>query len=177
MVATADSDVPACSQGAACAHKSLDDSYALMYPPARDQVIALTTFGDPLTVWQDEVYFPPVPIKAADLTYCEYNTPDPLCVDDALNFPTDPVAFIDRLQKIWNEASTVNMNSAQKSALASLVIQLPDQARHQLTKLGSDILHGHIRRWLLTPQHFWYGLGSDSATSLAAEEIFAVFYS
>ncbi|KAJ3491610.1 hypothetical protein NLG97_g5563 [Lecanicillium saksenae] len=88
------------SQGALCAHKSLDASTALANPHARSQVIAVATFGDPISVWSDSIHFPTLPGNANLLSYCQVKTPDPLCTNPLDDFPTSPKAFIDKLEAI-----------------------------------------------------------------------------
>ncbi|CAH0058633.1 unnamed protein product [Clonostachys solani] len=58
-----------------------------------------------------------------------------------------------------------------KSALATMILELPKQATKQLITLASDIKNGHLQRWMLSPQHFWYGL--DGSTTKAAEQVVA----
>lgn len=162
------------SQGALCAHKSLDASKGLASEHARSQVIALTTFGDPISVWADTITFPALPQNAQHLSYCETSTPDPLCTNPLGNFPHSPSAFLEKLQALWKDFSQTGPNSAQKTALGDLVVQLTSQAKTKIGKLGEDILAGHIRRWMLTPQHFLYGLGPHPLTAQAADDIVRV---
>ncbi|CAG9947559.1 unnamed protein product [Clonostachys rosea f. rosea IK726] len=53
----------------------------------------------------------------------------------------------------------------------NMIVQLPLQASKQLSTLASDIKNGHLQRWMLSPQHFWYGL--DGSTTKAAEQVVA----
>lgn len=167
---------PCYSQGALCAHKSLDASNALTNAHARSQVIAVTTFGDPISVWSDTIAFPALPPNAKLLSYCETNTPDPLCTNPLEDFPHSPKAFVDKLEAIWRDFSTAGLNDAQKKAIGDLAVQLVSQAKSKIGKLGKDILSGHIRHWMLTPQHFLYGLGPHPMTEQAAEDIAKVFH-
>lgn len=64
------------------------------------------------------------------------------------------------------------MNTAQKSALGSLVVALPTQAVKQLGTLAKDIFNGNLRRWMLTPEHFWYGM--DGSVSQASDRVLAL---
>lgn len=83
--------------------------------------------------------------------------------------PTDPAGFIDYLKQIWANVDQASMNDAQKASLGSIILELPQQAVHQLDTLVRDIANGNLRRWLLTPEHFWYGM--DGSTSQAADRI------
>ena len=103
------------------------------------------------------------------LSYCEQTTPDPLCSNPRTSFPTDPTGLIDRLKQIWQQVDSTKMNAAQKAAVADMIIQLPTQAMSELSTLASDIIHGRIRRWLLTPEHFWYGI--DGTTKKAVDDL------
>ncbi|CAH0017888.1 unnamed protein product [Clonostachys rhizophaga] len=47
----------------------------------------------------------------------------------------------------------------------------PYPASKQLSTLASDIKNSHLQRWMLSPQHFWYGL--DGSTTKAAEQVVA----
>lgn len=163
------------SQGALCAHKSLDASKGLASEHARSQVIALTTFGDPISVWADSITVPALPQNAQHLSYCETSTPDPLCTNPLGDFPHSPSAFLEKLQAVWKDFSQASLNTAQKTALGDLVLQLTSQAKSKIGKLDEDILSGHIRRWMLTPQHFLYGLGSHPMTAQAVDDIARVF--
>lgn len=160
-----------CSQGALCARKSLK------YISAKNRIIALTTFGDPVSVWQDTVSFPNLPSNTRALSYCQTNTPDPLCTNPLENFPTNPIKFIERLKAVWEEFDQANLNFDQKAAVVSLIMELPQQATKKIGRLGQDIIGGHLRRWLLTPQHFMYGVGNSPMTRKAAEDIFKVYQS
>ncbi len=163
------------SQGALCAHKSLDASKALVDEHARSQVIALTTFGDPISVWSDSTNFPAPPRNARLLSYCEANIPDPLCTNPLERWPHSPQAFIDKLEAMWRDFSDADLNGAQETAIGDLIVQLTSQAKSKIGKLGKDILAGHIRHWMLTPQHFLYGLGPHPMTEQAAEDIARAF--
>ncbi|KAI5859983.1 carbohydrate esterase family 5 protein [Durotheca rogersii] len=156
------------SQGALCAHKAFGE-----LGDAASNVIALGVFGDPISAWRDTVDYPAIPKGTALLSYCETLTPDPLCTNPAEDFPRGPVAFIERLKAIWREVDAVGMNAAQKKALAGLLIELPSQAMRQLDNLATDILNGHIRRWMLTPQHFWYGI--DGKVETAADDLLSLY--
>ncbi|XWX01813.1 hypothetical protein V2A60_009842 [Cordyceps javanica] len=163
------------SQGALCAHKSLDPSNALVDEHARSRVIALTTFGDPVSAWSDSISFPALPENARLLSYCETGIPDPLCTNPLEDWPHSPKAFIDKLQAIWHDFGDADLNSAQKAAIHDLVAQLVSQARSKIGKLGGDIFSGHIRHWILTPQHFLYGVGLHPMTKQAAADIARIF--
>ncbi|CAG9951377.1 unnamed protein product [Clonostachys rosea f. rosea IK726] len=58
-----------------------------------------------------------------------------------------------------------------QGSLRPMIVQLPLQASKQLSTLASDIKNGHLQRWMLSPQHFWYGL--DGSTTKAAEQVVA----
>ncbi|KAJ6784902.1 hypothetical protein PWT90_02375 [Aphanocladium album] len=163
------------SQGALCAHKSLDASEALVNAHARSQVIAVTTFGDPVPAWSDSINFPALPKNAKLLSYCETNTPDPLCTNPLGDWPHSPKAFLEKLDAVWHDFSDADLNSAQKSAIGDLIVQLTSQAKSKIGKLGKDILAGHIRHWMLTPAHFLYGLGPHPMTEQAANDIARIF--
>lgn len=131
------------------------------------------TFGDPIGVWEDTVDYPALPPRAKSLSYCEQTTPDPLCTDPTEDLPTDPIEFIDRLKDIWEDVDQADMNDAQKSALGDLIMELPSQAMGELGTLTDDLVNGRIRRWMLTPEHFWYGI--DGTVNTAADELVAAF--
>lgn len=157
-----------CSQGALCAHKSIAG-----LGDASSKVIAFVTFGDPIGVWENTIEFPSLPVEAKPLSYCEQTTPDPLCTDPLQDFPTDPLEFIDRLKDIWDDVDQAEMTDAQKASLGDLILELPKQALGQLGTLKSDLEDGNLRRWLLTPEHFWYGI--DGTVETAADEVIAAF--
>ncbi|KAI1327279.1 alpha/beta-hydrolase [Xylariaceae sp. FL0255] len=157
------------SQGALCAHKSLGS-----LGDAASSVIAVTTFGDPIDVWTDSITFPSNPSNAQSFTYCKQSPIDPLCQDPSDDtFSSDSLEFIDDLKDIWENASSINLTDDQKSAFASIVTELPEQASDQITQLATDIANGDIRRWELTPQHFWYG--DDGTVQQAAIDIMSAF--
>lgn len=156
------------SQGALCAHKSLGK-----IGDAASNVIALGVFGDPISVWEDSVDYPAIPQGTELLSYCEKTTPDPLCTNPTEDFPQDPVAFIDRVKAIWEEVDETHMNDAQREAVRDILIELPEQALGQLGQLATDVLEGHLRRWMLTPEHFWYGI--DEKVSTAADDLVRVY--
>lgn len=160
------------SQGALCAHKSFN---SLTSPATRSRVFALTTFGDPISVWQDDMFFPALPANTKLLSYCKTSTPDPLCTNPLEDLPHDPKQFVQRLEAIWRDFSTADLNDAQKQAVKDLISELPKQASKKIGKLGKDILAGHIRRWMLTPQHFLYGVGPNPMTQQAASDIVAAY--
>ena len=139
--------------------------------------MALVTFGDPISVWNDTITFPALPETAKALTYCDMTTPDPLCTNPVEDFPHSPTQFLEKLKDIWNDFSQADLNDEQKAALKSLVGELLDQASSKIGKLGEDIIAGHIRRWMLTPQHFLYGLGPHPAVEQAADDVLAAFRS
>ncbi|KAK6952565.1 hypothetical protein Daesc_004855 [Daldinia eschscholtzii] len=156
------------SQGALCAHKALGE-----LGDAAANVIALGVFGDPIGVWQDSVDYPAIPEDISFLSYCESTTPDPLCTNPIEDFPHNPKAFIDRLKVIWEEVDTTHMNAIQKEAVGELLVELPKQAVKELGQLATDIAEGHLRRWMLSPQHFWYGI--DGKINTAADDLFRVY--
>ncbi|KAI1643201.1 carbohydrate esterase family 5 protein [Daldinia loculata] len=158
------------SQGAQCAHKALGE-----LDSAVANVIALGVFGDPISVWQDSVDYPAIPEDITLLSYCEKTTPDPLCTDPMEDFPQNPKAFIDRLKTIWEEVDTTHMNDAQKAAVGELLVELPKQAIKELGQLATDISQGHLRRWMLSPQHFWYGI--DGKVKTAVDDLLRVYNS
>ncbi|KAI1463490.1 carbohydrate esterase family 5 protein [Daldinia caldariorum] len=158
------------SQGALCAHKAMGE-----LGDAATNVIALGVFGDPVGVWQDSVDYPAIPEGVNFLSYCEKTTPDPLCANPTEDFPHTPKAFIDRLKDIWEEVDTTHMNDAQKGAVGELLIELPKQAVKELGQLATDIAGGHLRRWMLSPQHFWYGI--DGKVETAADDLLRVYNS
>ncbi|OAA63090.1 hypothetical protein ISF_04966 [Cordyceps fumosorosea ARSEF 2679] len=143
-------------QGALCAHKNLD---ALVNEHARGQLIALVTFGDPVSVWSDTLRFP----RAAGQRGA------------ALDWPRSPRAFVDKLEAVWREYSDADLDGAQKAAMGDLVVQLTGQAKSRIWKLGKDILAGHICRWMLMPQHFVCGLGQHAMTARATEDVARIF--
>ncbi|KAL7627956.1 hypothetical protein AAE478_002152 [Parahypoxylon ruwenzoriense] len=156
------------SQGALCAHKALGE-----LGDAVANVIALGVFGDPISVWEDSVDYPAIAGGTTLLSYCEATTPDPLCTNPMEDFPHNPIAFVDRLKTIWGEVDAAEMNDAQREALRDLLTELPRQAMDQLDQLARDILDGHLRRWLLTPEHFWYGI--DGKVRTAADDLVRVY--
>ncbi|KAI8965485.1 carbohydrate esterase family 5 protein [Daldinia sp. FL1419] len=157
------------SQGALCAHKALGELGS-----AATNVIALGVFGDPINVWQDSIDYPEIPKDTTLLSYCEKTTPDPLCANPTEDFPQSPKAFIDRLKAIWEEVDTTHMDDAQKEAVGELIVELPKQAMKQLGQIGTDIVKGHLRRWMLSPQHFWYGI--DGKAKTAADDLFSLYH-
>lgn len=163
------------SQGALCAHKSFAPTGPLNDPVIRNKVIALTTFGDPVRVWDDSIAFPILPTNTKLLSYCQQDTPDPLCTNPLEDFPREPKAFIDRLKAIWRDFSTAGLNAEQRAAIADIAVTLPQQATKKIGKLGHDILAGHLNHWLLTPQHFLYGVGQHPMVVTAAEDIYNVY--
>lgn len=90
-----------------------------------------------------------------------------------MDFPKDPLGFVNRLKAVWKEVDSAHMNEAQKKALKDMAVELPKQAMKQLGKLGKDLVEGHIRRWMLTPEHFWYGI--DGKVETAAEDLVRVY--
>lgn len=156
------------SQGALCAHKSLGK-----LGDAASNVIALGVFGDPVSVWQDSIDFPAIPQGTTLLSYCEKTTPDPLCTNPIEDFPKDPVAFIDIIKDIWEEVDETHMNDVQKEAVGEILVELPKEALKQVGRLATDALEGHLRRWMLTPEHFWYGI--DGKVSTAADDLIRVY--
>ncbi|KAI1767194.1 carbohydrate esterase family 5 protein [Hypoxylon sp. FL1150] len=156
------------SQGALCAHKSLGK-----LGDAASNVIALGVFGDPVSVWQDSIDFPAVPQGTKLLSYCEKTTPDPLCTNPAEDFPQDPTAFIDKITAMWQEVDKTHMNDAQREAVGELLVELPEQALKEVGQLMEDILEGHLRRWMLTPEHFWYGI--DGTVETAVDDLVSVY--
>ncbi|KAI0098496.1 carbohydrate esterase family 5 protein [Daldinia grandis] len=156
------------SQGAQCAHKALGEVGS-----AITNVIALGVFGDPISVWQDSVDYPAIPNDVTLLSYCEKTTPDPLCTDPMEDFPHNPKEFINRLKTIWEEVDTTHMNGAQKEAVGELLVELPKQAIKELGQLATDISQGHLRRWMLSPQHFWYGI--DGKVKTAVDDLLRVY--
>jgi cutinase len=142
-----------------------------MSPASAAKVIAYVSFGDPYPVWASGKKFPSIPSNAKQITFCESAPTDPLCGSLLSGWPTTATGVIDHLKKIWSNVDQAKMNSAQKSALASMIVQLPLQASKQLSTLASDIKNGHLQRWMLSPQHFWYGL--DGSTTKAAEQVVA----
>ncbi|KAH8900817.1 alpha/beta-hydrolase [Thozetella sp. PMI_491] len=161
------------SQGALCAHKSFDTSYGLYDSAVRSRVIALTTFGDPMDVWQDSETLPALPSNTKFLTYCQSTVPDPLCRNPLEDFPSSASGLIDWLVDMWETVDETHMNDDQRAAVADLLVELPKQAAGELGHLARDIFNGDIRRWLLTPEHFWYGI--DGTVVTAAADIASVF--
>ncbi|OAA71082.1 Cutinase [Akanthomyces lecanii RCEF 1005] len=131
--------------------------------------------GDPISVWSDSTNFPAPPINARLLSYCEANIPDPLCTNPLEGWPHSPQAFIDKLEAMWRDFSDADLNGVQETAIGDLIVQLTSQAKSKIGKLGKDILAGHIPHWMLTPQHFLYGLGPHPMTEQAAEDIARAF--
>ncbi|OTA65734.1 carbohydrate esterase family 5 protein [Hypoxylon sp. EC38] len=158
------------SQGALCAHKSLGQ-----LGNAAGNLIALGVFGDPIGVWQDNINYPKIPGNTKLLSYCEKTTPDPLCADVKEMIPTSATAFINSLVDTWNKVKVTHMSAAQKEALKSLVVELPKQAANELAQLGKDFVSGHLQRWMLTPEHFWYGI--DGTVKTASDDLIQVYKS
>ena len=140
-----------------------------------DQVIALTTFGDPISVWDDSttVIFPAVPSNVQAFSYCEQSIPDPLCTDPLEDLPDSADALISDLVDAWDAVSEVSMDDDQMDAVASLIVELPTQFLGQVDTLVENIASGDIRRWMLTPEHFFYGL--DGTVTQAANDIASAF--
>ena len=139
---------------------------------AANKVIAFVTFGDPIDIWSDTVTYPDVPSNIQQFSYCETSTPDPLCTNPIDSFPSDPVGFVQKLKEIWSDVDQTHMDDDQRAALGSLITELPSQATGELSQLGHDIISGHIRRWMLTPEHFWYGI--DGTVSQASDDILSL---
>ncbi|KAI0836253.1 carbohydrate esterase family 5 protein [Hypoxylon sp. FL0890] len=156
------------SQGALCAHKALGQ-----VGTAVSNVIALGVFGDPIRVWQNAVEYPQIPNNTKLLSYCEKTAPDPLCSDVKEMIPTSATGFINSLVDAWNKVQQTHMNDAQKEALKSLLVELPKQATNEITQLGKDFVSGHLNRWLLTPEHFWYGI--DGTVKTASDDLISVY--
>ncbi|KAI0117997.1 carbohydrate esterase family 5 protein [Hypoxylon sp. NC0597] len=156
------------SQGALCAHKSLGQVGS-----AAGNVIALGVFGDPIRVWQDDINYPKIPGNIKLLSYCEKTAPDPLCADVKETIPTSATAFINGLVDTWNKVKVTHMSAAQKEALKSLLIELPKQATNEITQLGKDLVSGHLARWMLTPEHFWYGI--DGTVKTASDDLIHLY--
>lgn len=123
-------------------------------------------------MWEGDIDFPELPASATEISFCNSAPTDPLCGNLLENFPSTPKAVIDHLRDIWEAVDDADMNDAQKGALVDLVFQLPKQALGQLGRLGKDIINGNLGRWMLTPEHFWYGM--DDSVSKATEEIVAL---
>ncbi|KAI1135548.1 carbohydrate esterase family 5 protein [Hypoxylon sp. FL0543] len=156
------------SQGALCAHKALGQ-----VGNAASNVIALGVFGDPIRVWQDDINYPQIPKSIKLLSYCEKTAPDPLCSDVKEIIPTSATAFINSLIDAWKKVEKTHMNDAQKEALKGLLVELPKQATNEITQLGKDIISGHLTRWMLTPEHFWYGI--DGTVKTASNDLISVY--
>ncbi|OAA77567.1 Cutinase [Akanthomyces lecanii RCEF 1005] len=166
------------SQGALCAHKSFNASKALVNEQARKQVIALTTFGDPVPVWSDSIKLPTLPRNVQLLTYCATSNPDPFCTDKPLqDWPHDPTAFGEKLEAVWHDYDfgAAGLSDTQKKAANDLIMALPSLIESKIGQLGKDIAAGHIRRWMLTPQHFMYGSGPHPMTEQAARDVARLF--
>lgn len=157
-----------CSQGALCARKSL----GYLDDDARSRVAALVLFGDPSGIWTDTVSFPELPSYTQELVYCELTTPDALCTDPA-ELLTDPFEFADRLEEMWDEFDDVRLNDAQRDARDSIIAQLPLEVADHFSTLLDDFKNLRFRRWMLLPQHFWYGI--DETVSQAADDVFDAF--
>ncbi|RYP20253.1 hypothetical protein DL767_009499 [Monosporascus sp. MG133] len=140
------------SQGALCARKSigyLDDD-------ARGRVIALVAFGDPYGIWSDTVRFPALPDNISELSYCQMTAPDPLCTSPS-DLLTDPFDICNRLEVMWEEFDDVRLNDAQRKSRNYIIKQLPLAVWRHFMTLLDDFAHLRFRRWMLLPQHFWYG--------------------
>lgn len=152
------------SQGALCARKSLGNLGG-----AGEKVIAFVAFGDPKAVWEDDIDFPQLPSGTAEISLCNSAPTDPLCGSPLDDFPSDPTGIVDYLKDVWKSVDEADMNDAQRDALGSLVLELPKQASSQLDTLAGDVIDGNVQRWMLTPEHFWYGM--DGSVSKAADDI------
>lgn len=155
----------------------MDIARVLTDDATRSRVLALVTFGDPISVWDDSVSFPSLPENAKYLAYCQITTPDPLCTDVFEDFPASPGAFIAKLKAVWDNFDEAELNEAQKNAVPDLAVPLVKQASKKIGKLGRDILDGHVRRWMLTPQHFFYGVGLRPMVEQAADDVFEIYQS
>ncbi|RYP90528.1 hypothetical protein DL770_003375 [Monosporascus sp. CRB-9-2] len=156
------------SQGALCARKSigyLDDD-------ARGRVIALVAFGDPYGIWSDTVSFPALPDNISELSYCQMTTPDPLCTSPS-DLLTDPFDIGNRLKGMWEEFDDVRLNDAQRESRYYIIKQLPLAVSRHFKTLLDDFAHLRFRRWMLLPQHFWYGI--DGTVEEAAEDVFQAY--
>ncbi|RYP86363.1 hypothetical protein DL769_000747 [Monosporascus sp. CRB-8-3] len=156
------------SQGALCARKSigyLDDD-------ARSKVMALVAFGDPYGIWSDTVAFPALPDNISELSYCQMTTPDPLCTSPS-DLLTDPFDISNRLKAMWEEFDDVRLNDAQRESRNYIIKQLPLAVSRHFKTLLDDFAHLRFRRWMLLPQHFWYGI--DGTVEEAAESVFQAY--
>lgn len=150
-----------------CARKSFGN-----LGDAAQNVVGFVTFGDPFPTWEAGIDFPALPSHVSHIAFCKSAPTDPLCGSVKENWPSTPWGVIDHLKEIWASVDQANMNGAQKASLASIIIALPTQAIQQLGTLGRDLINGNIRRWMLTPAHFWYGM--DGSTSQASDRILAL---
>ncbi|KAI1504920.1 cutinase-domain-containing protein [Biscogniauxia marginata] len=156
------------SQGSQCAHKAMGH-----LGDAADSLIALGAFGDPVSVWADTVPYPEKPANTEFLSYCNGAPTDPLCGHLRDDAPGDPVGFAAWLKDIWDEVSGVHMNEEQEEAFAELLVTLPGEAAKLAGQLARDIIGGHLQRWMLTPEHFWYGI--DGTVDKAAQDLVEVY--
>ena len=124
----------------------------------------MATFGDPFGAFEgdDDFSFPDVPVF--------YNpscrsTPssDPLCDNPLDDIGGTAKEIIENLGAMWDEVDTTELNEAQKEAVKYIALELPKQALFQTDTLIKDILKGNIQRWMLTYQHFLYGIDGSAA--------------
>ena len=113
-----------------------------------------------------------IPSNTEEIGFCNTAPTDPLCGRLQDNWPSTPSGVIDHLKKIWAAVDQASMNGAQKSALGSMLIQLPLQATAQLGTLAKDLFNGNLGRWMLTPAHFWYGM--DGSVQAASDRVLAL---
>lgn len=154
------------SQGALCARKSLGH----LSDDAASRVVALALFGDPSAVWSDTETFPSLPGSAKELAYCELGTPDALCTDPKELLTDDPFDLADRLKDSWDAFEDVRLDDAQRDSRDDIAAQLPGEVADHFSTLLDDARNGRLRRWMLLPQHFWYGI--DGTVLQAAQDVY-----
>ncbi|KAI9163696.1 Cutinase-like protein [Paramyrothecium foliicola] len=155
------------SQGALCARKSF-----LHLEDPNNQVAAFVAFGDPVNTWRETISFPQLPSHVSQISLCNNNPTDPLCGKPLQDFPSTPFGIMQYFKDMCSSFDQASLNWSQKKSVASVVIELPKQAAWQLGRFAKDLVAGNLQRWMLSPQHFFYGM--DGSVQKASDQILAL---
>ena len=126
------------------------------------------TFGDPNAI-MDNI---PVPSGIAFESWCidDNALPDALCATVGISLPTTVHEFDDRVIGALKSLPDLATGLAQTKAAAEIVPQLVAGFAENADTFAKDLVHGKVRRWMLTPQHFTYGnngMAGEAATYIA----------
>ncbi|KAI5925858.1 cutinase-domain-containing protein [Camillea tinctor] len=153
------------SQGSLCARKSLSHL-------GPSPLLALGLFGDPLSAWDPSAWPPPRPSTRV-LSYCSTAPPDPLCRHMRAEAPSDMAGYTTWVLHAWSRTYDARLSRAQIHAMWGLLTVLTAEAAKLARQFAADVVRGRFRRWMLTPEHFWYGL--DGTVERAAAELVEVY--